>query len=148
MAGLFLVGKKLFPQTRLLEGLPKSPGSAPHPGKSFSSLAVTRGKGNSYSQVHHGLKHCLKSFENQPKHKYRMFPPLLPFKALCSYYLINLHSRFWKGRWFSSCHGDCKSRSRRRRRVSCDCPPIGASGRVLLCVDLYLLCLWVDVWGS
>ena len=96
-----------------------------------------------------GLKHCLKSFGNQPKHKYRMFPPLLPFKALCSYYLINLHSRFWKGRWFSSCNGDCKSGSRRRRRrVSCNCPPIGASGRVLLCVDLCLLCLWVDVWGS
>ena len=133
------------------------PGCGAEPGD-FGSPSRRRVWGNNFFPTRNspatradpfiGLKHCLKSFENQPKHKYRMFPPLIPFKALCSYYLINLHSRFWKGRWFSSCHGDCKSRSRRRRRVSCDCPPIGASGRVLLCVDLYLLCLWVDVWGS
>lgn len=47
--------KEIVSQTHLLEGLPKSPVPAPHPGKSSSSLAVTRGKGNSYGQVHHGF---------------------------------------------------------------------------------------------
>lgn len=47
VAGLLCRGKKLFPKTRLLEGLPKPLSSAPHPGVSSFSLAITRGKGNS-----------------------------------------------------------------------------------------------------
>lgn len=74
-----------------------------------------------------GLERCLKSLGNQAKHKHRVFPPSLPFKALCLWYLINLHSKFWKGRLFSSCHGDCKS-GNMRRQVSCGSPPLGALG--------------------
>lgn len=54
ITGLLCARKELFPKTSLLQGLPRSPSSAPHPNMSPFSLAVTQGKGNLHS---HRLVH-------------------------------------------------------------------------------------------
>lgn len=54
ITGLLWVRKELFPKTSLLQGLPRSPSSTPHPNMSPFSVAVTQGKGNIHS---HRLVH-------------------------------------------------------------------------------------------